>query len=305
MISSNSFEIENIWRNWVVIKDMKSPLILILLFLGNTQLLMAQEKEISENTDPDSSGLVANQLMPTTLPLLLFDDKAKEDKKKSKKKKTKKNIFFGEKTSKGLTKQKVREQTQYQFYHYTTRNRQVDPYIRDIYWIDTKNNVIRNKEFDPAQGHLLHGPYEKIIDDTVVEKGIFYFGTKHGTWMTFDNKNILLDKGHYSEGWPRESRVSYYDKNENQIEKITPVEYDLKEGNFYHFYENGQVAVTGEFRYGEKVGLWTQYWDTKNSKTIRKREIQYQENPFSKNIKPYIRAEWDKEGNLVFRKSEN
>ena len=37
-------------------------------------------------------------------------------------------------------------------------------------------------------------------------------------------------------------------------------------------------------------------------KTVRKREIQYQEKPFTKDFTPYIRAEWDKEGNLIYRK---
>ncbi len=299
---NNSLKYENIWRNSGVMKNMKSILIFIILVLCNAQIIWGQGVEKTDTTDPDSSGVVSSLLLPTSLPLLLFDDKAKEAKKKSEKKKVKKNLYYGEKTRKGLTKQKIREQTQVQFYNFTTQKRVVDPYIRDIYWIDSKNNVIRSKEFLPEKGYLLHGPYEKVIDDTVVEKGMFYFGTKHGTWMSYDNKNILLDKGHYSEGWPRESRVTYYNRGERQIEKITPVEYDLEEGNFYHFYENGQVAVTGEYRYGEKVGLWTEYWDTKNLKTIRKREIQYQEQPFSKSTRPFIRAEWDKDGSLVFRK---
>ena len=273
----------------------------ILLIWHVPPLLGQNDSEAPEFSDPDSSGLVHKNLRPTSLPLLLFDDRAKEEKKKAKKKKIKKNIYYGEKTRKGFTKQTLRDQTQLEFYNYTARNRKVDPYIRDIYWIDVKNKVIRKKDFDPTTGYLLHGPYEKTIGETVIEKGMFYFGTKHGVWMSYDSKNILLDKSHYSEGWPKQTRVTYYNRSEKQIEKIIPIEYELEEGNFHHFYKNGQLAVTGEFQYGEKVGLWTEYWDFENSKTIRKREIQYQESPFSKDFRPFIRAEWDKDGNLIYR----
>jgi antitoxin component YwqK of YwqJK toxin-antitoxin module len=253
--------------------------------------------------DPDSSGVVADKLMPTTLPLLLFDDKDRKEKKKKEKKNKKKNFYYGQKTKRGKIRQSFRSQTQFQNFFFTTEKKVVDPYIRDIYWYDKKDNVIRTKDFDPSRGYLLHGPYTKSFDTTIVEEGDYYFGTRHGTWLSYDSKSILLDKLHFSEGWPKDSRVTYYNKATNQIEKLTPVEYELMEGNFFHFHEDGQIAVTGEYHFGEKVGLWTEYWNNKN-KVIRKREIQYQENPFSKDFRPFIRAEWDKEGNLIYRNEE-
>ncbi|EOZ93229.1 hypothetical protein A33Q_3819 [Indibacter alkaliphilus LW1] len=277
---------------------------LLILFLLITTYSFAQkqkkEKE-KETLDPDSTGVVSEKLQPTTLPLLLFDDSEKKEKKKKDKKKRKKNIFYGVKTKKGRIKSNLRNQVQYVFFHYTNEPRKADPYIRDIYWFDTKDKMIRSKDFDPSRGYLLHGPYEKVIDDKLIEEGHYFFGTKHGTWLSFNDKHVLQDKLHFSEGWPKDSRVTYYNRADNKIEKLTPIEYELKEGNFYHFYEDGQVAVTGEYRYGEKVGLWTEYWNSK-TKVVRKREIQYQEVPFSKGFRPYIRAEWDKEGNLIYRK---
>ena len=270
-----------------------------LLLLG--PLAYGQEEG---KVDPDSSGVVKNVLTPLSTPVLLFSPVEEQEKaeKKEKKKKKKKNIYFGERTRRSFIKQSFRGQTHSEYFHYTQRNQEVDPYIRDIYWYDTKEKVLRNRNFDPNRGYLLHGPYEKRLDDTVVESGMYYFGTKHGRWMIFDGNNILLDKAHYNEGWPRASRVTYYNRAEQQIEKVTPIEYDLEEGNFYHFHEDGRVAVVGEFRFGEKVGLWTEYWDETGDKTIRRREIQYQEKPFSKNFRPYIRAEWDRDGNLVYRR---
>ena len=282
---------------------MKNHLLIIVMLALPVAAAFSQKDKKQETFDPDSSGIVNDRLLPTAAPLLLFQDLNKTDKKKEQKKKAKKNIYFGVKTKKGYTKQNIRESVQYEVFNYTTEKRSVDPYIRDIYWIDSRDKVIRTKEFDPARGFLLHGPYQREVGDVVVEKGYYYFGTKHGTWMKFDNKSVLLDKLHYSEGWPKDSKVTYYSREQRQIEKLIPVEYELTEGNFFHFHEDGQVAVTGEYHFGEKVGLWTEYWNIKN-KNVRKREIQYQEQPFTKNFTPFIRAEWDKEGNLLYRKEK-
>jgi antitoxin component YwqK of YwqJK toxin-antitoxin module len=277
-------------------------LVLVFILVQISHTVLAQNKRKKEKAeDPDSSGVVMDMLMPTSLPLLLFDESEKKEKKKKEKKKKKKNIYYGQKTKRVRIKTTFRSQTQFQNFFITFEKKIIDPYIRDIFWYDKKDNVVRTKDFDPSRGYLLHGPFTKSIDETVVEEGNFYFGTRHGTWLTFDNKNVLLDKLHFYEGWPKDSRVSYYNKTDNQIETLTPMEYDLREGNFFHFYSDGQIAVSGEYHFGEKVGLWTEYWNDKN-KVIRKREIQYQEQPFTKNFRPFIRAEWDKNGNLVYRK---
>lgn len=260
------------------------------------------QKEDKKVSDPDSVGIVNSSFLPTTMPILLFDEEAEKKEKKEKKKKAKKNIWFGLKTRRGIIKNEIRGQEILEFFNYTDEEREPDPYIRDIYWYDTRERQIKTSGYNGDQGYLLHGPYERMVNETVVESGMFYYGTKHKTWMLYDSKNVLQDKNHFTQGWPRESRVTYYERNSKTIEKIIPVQYGLEEGNFFHFYEDTQVAVTGEYQYGEKVGLWTEYWDTGNTKAIRKREIQYQEQAYTKNFRPYIRAEWDKDGNLVYRK---
>lgn len=278
-------------------------LFLILLVTTGFSHAQKQDKKSEEKTDPDSTGVVDKSILPTTMPLLLFDDSKEKEEKKEKKKKARKNIWFGIKTKKGFIRENIRGQEIYHIFNYTDATRQPDPYIRDVYWFDQGERSIRSSGFVPGSGHLLHGPYERQVNEVVVESGMFYYGTKHSTWMLFDAQNVLQDKNHYEEGWPRESRVTYYNRSSKTIEKIIPVQYGLEEGNFYHFYEDRQVAVTGEYQYGEKVGLWTEYWDTGNTKAIRKREIQYQEEPFNDDFKPYIRAEWDDEGNLIYRSS--
>lgn len=284
---------------------MKTTLLSI-FFLGSFALAKAQSLDTTALPgDRDSSDLVLDQLLPTTAPILLFDDDKRKEEKKKKKKKERKNFYFGEKTRTGFIRTDVKGKTQFQLFHYTSRNKQVDPYIRDVYWFDASDKVIRSSGFEPSKGNLLHGPYEKRVDDTVVETGMYYFGTKHGRWMTYNGKNVLMDKSHFNEGWPKDSRITYYNQQKQQVEKVVPVEYDLKEGYFYHFYENGQLAVKGEYHYGEKVGLWTEYWNTSGEKNIRKREIQYQEEPFTKNFSPYIKSEWNQEGTLIYRNQNN
>jgi hypothetical protein len=274
---------------------------LILLFV-NGQFALAQKNDPAKKSDPDSTGVVDSAIFPSVAPLLLFDEEEEKEAKKEKKKKARKNIWFGIKTQKGYTRREIRGQNIVEFFNYTDAERNPDPYIRDVYWFDTKERSIKTQGFSRDLGYLLHGPYERMINETVVESGMFYYGTKHKTWMLFDDKNVLQDKDHFSEGWPRESRISYYNQASKSIEEIIPVQYSLEDGNYFYFHENQQIAVTGEYQYGEKVGLWTEYWDTNNSKAIRKREIQYQEAPYTKNFRPFIRAEWDQDGNLLYRK---
>ncbi|EON77047.1 hypothetical protein ADIS_2496 [Lunatimonas lonarensis] len=274
--------------------------ILLVLILSQMTPVWAQEEGV---VDPDSSGVVSNRMLPTSTPILLFSDRDEEvkEKKKQAKKKERKNFYFGERTSRNVIRTSFRDQTTVQLFNTTQRNQKVDAYIRDIYWYDSRAKAIKNRNFDPSRGYLLHGPYEKRINDVVVESGMYYYGTKHGRWMTFDGKSVLVDKSYFYQGWPRESRITYYNREQKAIERLTPIEYDLEEGNYYHFFPGGQVAVIGEYRYGERVGLWTEFWESKGDSLVRKREIQYQPTPFMRNFRPFIRAEWDKEGNLIYR----
>ncbi|MFC3881949.1 toxin-antitoxin system YwqK family antitoxin [Algoriphagus namhaensis] len=272
------------------------------LLISFSAMAQKEKGEDKKTSDPDSVGTVNSALLPTTMPLLLFDEEKEKEEKKEKKKKARKNIWFGVKTRKGVIQSEFRGQDIVELFNFTDAEITPDPYIRDIYWFDPGEKEIKTSGYSKEEGYLLHGPYERQLNEVVVESGMFYYGTKHKTWMLYDAKNVLQDKDHFSEGWPRESRITYYEQSSQTIEQIIPVQFGLEEGNYFYFYENRQVAVTGEYQYGEKVGLWTEYWNTGNTKAIRKREIQYQEEAYTKNFRPYIRAEWDKDGNLIYRK---
>lgn len=283
---------------------MRTLFSIFMLFVLVSISALAQKgnKESTEVSDPDSIGTVSSALLPTTMPLLLFDEAKEKEEKKEKKKKARKNIWFGVKVRRGVLDSEFRGQEIVELFNYTDAEVRPDPYIRDVYWFDLKEREIKSSGYSVGDGYLLHGPYERLLNEVLVESGMFYYGKKHKTWMLYDAKNVLQDKDHFSEGWPRESRVTYYDRSSQTIEQIIPVQFGLEEGNYFYFYENKQVAVTGEYQYGEKVGLWTEYWNTGNTKATRKREIQYQEEAYTKNFRPYIRAEWDKDGNLIYRK---
>jgi antitoxin component YwqK of YwqJK toxin-antitoxin module len=63
-------------------------------------------------------------------------------------------------------------------------------------------------------------------------------------------------------------------------------------------HENGTVAVRGEYRFNEKVGDWVENYP--NSK--RKRIITYPKEPFQKDIRPFVRKEWDDKGKEIYSK---
>jgi hypothetical protein len=58
------------------------------------------------------------------------------------------------------------------------------------------------------------------------------------------------------------------------------------------------VAVCGEYRFNVKVGDWIENYP--NGK--RKRIITYPKEPFEKDIKPYLRKEWDEKGKEIYSK---
>lgn len=281
---------------------MKQLLFLLFLFLLGSQSVQGQNLGMDQKVKEDSTGLVSSSLLPTVSPLLLFDEQKVKEAKKEKKKNARKNTYFGIKTQKGMTRKSLRGQEYLELFHYTNASWKSNPFLRDRYWYDSKERSIRTQGFVEGVGYLLHGPYQRLVNQQVVERGMFYYGTKHQTWLTYDGEDVLQDKAHFEEGWPKESRITYFNSSTKAIEKLIPVQYGLEEGNFFHFYENQQVAVTGEYRFGQKVGIWTEYWNTNNTQAIRKREIQYQEKPYTKDFRPYIRAEWDKEGKLIYRK---
>jgi antitoxin component YwqK of YwqJK toxin-antitoxin module len=216
----------------------------------------------------------------------------------AKKKKPKRKTFYGIKTRKSYTRKGIGDRTVIELFYVLKKPEKPTAFVRDIYWYDfTRREVRKTPNFDPKKGVLLHGPYRKMQGAVVLEEGIFYKGAKHGRWMKYDRRDILDDKEKFYKGWPKESIVTYYDAVERKkVKEMIPIEIDEREGFYYLFHENGQIAVTGEYKWGVKIGDWVENYP--NGK--RKKIVAYPKEPFDKEEKPYTRKEWDEKGQEIY-----
>ena len=235
-------------------------------------------------------------------PVNLDFEKEDEPINTKKKKKPKKKVFYGIKTKKGFTRRGVGTRTTIELFYYLKKPETTNTLVRDIYYYDYGRREIRKTaNFDPKRGVLLHGPYKRMQNGILVETGIYYKGTRHGRWMTYNRDSVLVDKNRYFRGWPKESLVSYYDPTERKKTKeIIPIEFGEKEGNYYMFHENGKVAVTGEYQYNQRVGNWVEYYPDGK----RKRIIAYPKEAFNKEVIPFIQAEWNDKGREIYRNNK-
>ena len=220
----------------------------------------------------------------------------------TKKKKPKRKVFYGVKTKKAFSRKGFKNKVTVELFYVLKKSEKPTGFARDIYWYDFKNAVIKKTAtFDPKKGVLLHGPYKKMQGELVVEEGIFYKGLKHGRWMRHNNDDLLEDKEKYYKGWPKESTVTYYDPAERtKIKEIIPIEYGEREGYYYMLFETGKIAVQGEYQWNQKVNDWVEYYP--NGK--RKRVIAYPKEAFEKELKPFIKREWDMKGGEIYSASK-
>ena len=238
----------------------------------------------------------------TDKPFTLLELDQKEEPIPTKKKKPKRKVYYGIKTKKGFTRKGFGDKMVIELFYVLKKPDVPTGFARDVYWYDFTRKELRKTSvagFDPKKGVLAHGPYKKMSGDVLLEEGIFFKGTKHGRWMRYDRQNLVEDKEKYYKGWPKESLVTYYDPNERKkIKEITPIEYGEKEGYYYLFHDNGQIAVQGEYHWGERVNDWVENYT--NGK--RKKIITYPKEPFEKDIRPYVRKEWDEKGKELYSK---
>lgn len=240
-------------------------------------------------------------------PLTLDLDKRESEEKEftPKKKKKKKNFYYGFKTKKGYTSKGRGRTEDLVLFNYLKKPQVPDPYVRDIYWYSfEKKQIMKTRNYKPENGVLLHGPYTVTRDDVIIEEGIFYIGTKHGRWIRKTTKDILIDKEKYYKGWPKESLVRYYDPNtRTKIKEIIPVEYGKKEGNYFYFYEDGAIAVAGEYSHDEKVGVWTLYNPKVRGRRLR--QIQQRKVWHDEDFISYIMREWDNNGKTIYDRARD
>lgn len=212
--------------------------------------------------------------------------------------KEKKNFYYGERTRKQYT---TPQQNTYELFNVLREPVMVDNYIRNVFYYDSRaNRIISAVGKGQVLENVLHGPYRKEINETVVEQGMFWYGAKHEIWIYQNRDSSLYDKEHFHKGWYRDSEISYYDgSTKTRIKEVVPVRYGKKEGDYYRFFENGKLAVQGQFVFDQKVGVWTEYWNT-GTVTV-KRELQYKPEFYLKDYEPFIRREWAKSAEQIYR----
>ncbi|MEM9834428.1 MAG: hypothetical protein AAF944_27615 [Bacteroidota bacterium] len=288
---------------------------LLLLGLTLSSAFAQDEKDKKEEVEtvektfaPDTSDIFlvdpATQV-PLTVNLEAEEEEEKEEKKAKKKKKRKKNVFYDIKTKKGFARSARGGTDVIEIFHYLKEFEMPDPYVRDVYWYDTKRKQIRTTHnITKNKALILHGPYQKMtIDNEILEEGIFYKGTKHGRWTKYSKKDILLDKEKYTRGWPRESEITYYDEGtRKKPQEVIPVEYGEKEGYYFYFHPSGRIAVEGEYQEDQKVGIWTEFYDYDRRP---KKQIKYTDDPYDDETRPYTMKEWSPEGKVVYEHKKN
>jgi antitoxin component YwqK of YwqJK toxin-antitoxin module len=257
----------------------------------------AQDEEAEDN---EPFSLTVDYTTPLTIDL----EEEEEEYVAPKKKKRKKKVFYGIKTKKGFNRIVRGNNVYIEFFYYLKEPAPIDPYVRDIYWYNFKKRKIeKTRRANNKYMVMLHGPYRRInLDDEVLEEGIFYKGMRHGRWTNYEklyDYYVLKDKQKYFKGWPKESRVAYYDQERTQLKEVIPVAYGEKEGYYFKFHENGQIAAWGEYKFDTKVGIWNEYYEDPRRRR-RKRQIQYSEDPFDESFKPFILKEWDERGKLIY-----
>jgi antitoxin component YwqK of YwqJK toxin-antitoxin module len=267
-------------------------LILSALFVAACISLPAQVKQREE------FGKEGQFTFETDKPYKLLElDEATSEPIVTKKKKPKKKTFYGIKTKKGFTRKGFGEKMVLELFFYTKKKVEPTKFVRDIWWYDFNRREIRKTGYDPNKGQLLHGPYKRMQGEVVLEEGIYYKGAKHGRWMKYDRQNLLEDKDKFYKGWPKESIVTYYDPVEKtKVKEMIPVEYNEREGFYTMFHENGTLAVQGEYKWNEKVGEWVENYP--NGK--RKKIVAYPKEPFDKEVRPFVKREWDLKGKEIY-----
>lgn len=270
--------------------------IFIALLMASSGLL-AQEEAAQADT---ASSLDTPIEKPLTIDM---KDGQEEEEEEIPKKKKKKNVFYDIKTRKAFAKSGYGQNEKIEIFYILKVWQDPDPYVRDVYWYDFKSkSVKKGGSPTPDKGMLLHGPYRVEKDGEIIEKGIFYKGTKHGRWITYRKMYdymVLNTKEKYSKGWPKESKITYYDRQATKLKEVIPIEYGKKEGYYYYFLPTGEMVVRGEFQYDEKVGTWTEYYP---SRQRRKKEIKYAPDPWTKDFDPYIAQEWNTDGKLIYER---
>ncbi len=276
--------------------------VLLVLLLGLVAPVAVQAQSDLLN-DPSKKKKAIVVPKPGDKPLI-YEDTLESDKRKEKKKKIPKKTFWGIKTRKAFTKVVSGKKKTYEIFYILRKPQAPDPYVQNLYWFHRKKRKIitgpipeKEKQF----AYLLHGPYYKTINKVRVEEGQFYVGSKTGRWenVTATEEELLTNKQKFYKGWPKDSKISYFDADKTKVEEVLPYLDGQLHGEYFKFYQNGQVAESGKYEFGKKIGTWREYFPDKKKLKL---EMQYPPDAFTQADTVKIR-EYDAKGAILYDKA--
>ncbi len=181
----------------------------------------------------------------------------------------------------------------------------IDPYVRgpQTRWYDLKKKVLSSSVIRDKEAALpLHGPYKRYVAGNLVEEGFYFKGAIDGRWVKYDSKYSLLDKSLWENGFPADSRITFYDSAHTKIKEIVPVQLGMVEGEYLAYYDGGQLMEVGRYERGAKIGRWFEYYQYRGQ---RKKEIQYPRSCWDEEFEPFVVKEWDDKGKLLYDYSKD
>ncbi len=283
----------------------KKLLLLILIFtlFLNHSCVTRKKTSLRELISKINSEIIGeNKAVDTSYkPSLALTKKQDLKKEEEKKKKIGAKTFYNLKTMRRFTRKgKDPKNREYEIFFVLKKYLEPDPLIKDIYWYYSKKRVIVTGDitkFDKKYLKPLHGPYLKKIGKKIMEEGIYYVGTKHGRWNKYDKNYILLDKKRYYKGYATDAEITYYDEDKKKIKEVIPYQLGKMEGEYSYYLEDGTLIISGTYKDGIKVGVWTEYHPNKK----KKRETQYvkEKDPYQ-NFTPFTIREYNEKGKPIY-----
>lgn len=253
-----------------------------------------------------SSGVTHTDLKPLIYWDTAASERAGEEDRLFKKKKMPKKMFYGIKTKKAYSKKVFGTGNEVELFYVMKKYEEPTPYVQDIHWYDKRTRKVRVgeiKERDKPFALLLHGPYEVLRNGEVKEYGQFFKGTKHGRWMQYNGREDmeLISKENYYKGFYKESLISWLDRKRTKVKEVVPIKDGRRHGDYLLFYDDGSLAMKGEYEFGFKVGTWYEYYDGPGTREYRKRRTRYPNSFYDrKEQKPYIDIEYNEDGDVVY-----
>lgn len=179
----------------------------------------------------------------------------------------------------------------------------VSPYLQEVWWYDASQNRIVNTPLKDAKNpQICHGPYKKFVNQELVEEGFFYQGGKHGRWESYGPDFSLEDKKIYKNGFPAESKITYFDSEKKKIKEVIPYLHGKVRGQYLAFFQNGLLAMEGKLDDSVRVGRWREFHE-KGAAGRLKKEWRYGKDKFDI-FEPVLIQERDTQAKIIYQNPE-